>query len=288
MGDLRLERYHALGNVYLVVEEAAWGDLSARLGVEAEALTRRICDPHFGVGADGILVATSGAGFGVRILNPDGGEAEKSGNGLRIFARSRFDRGEVVGGEPFEVDTLGGRVRCVVLDGGATVQVDMGRVTFRSGEIPVAGHDREVLRESIEIDGDAHEFSAAGIGNPHCVLLRDELSVEETVTLGPRIESHEFFPNRVNVQFLRVRDRGNLEIEIWERGAGRTLASGSSSSAAAAVARRLGLCDAVVRVHMPGGALDLQFDSDFAVRMTGPVTHVASCVLADEALAGAS
>ena len=125
-------------------------------------------------------------------------------------------------------------------------------------------------------------FCAATIGNPHCVVLRDEVSEEEARKFGPSIETHSLFPNRTNVQFMKVLDRGNIQIEIWERGAGYTLASGSSSSAAAAVAHRLGLCDGAITVHMPGGDLNIKVSEDFSVLMTGPVTKVSEGTLSQE------
>jgi diaminopimelate epimerase len=280
---MRFMKYHALGNDYLVIEEGATGDLSP-------AATRRICDRHRGVGSDGILVAgppEPGGRFPLRILNPDGSEAEKSGNGLRICARYLWDRG-AVGERPFEVLTRGGPVTCLVLGRGEAVAVEMGRVRFTSADIPVAGPPREVLRETLAVNGQAVEYSAATIGNPHCILLRDRVSEAEARALGPLLEADPRFPRRTNVQFVEVLDRKNIRIEIWERGAGYTLASGSSSCAAAAVARRLGLCDAAVTVHMPGGRLAIEIEEDFRVRMTGPVAKVFEGVLAHDALADAT
>jgi len=274
---MKLSKYHALGNDYVVL---AAEDAPAEL---EPATVRRICDRHRGAGADGILVEVAGGVPRVRILNPDGSEAEKSGNGLRIFARSLWDRGRV-GEEPFRVEVAGGAVVCRVAPGGRSVAVDMGRVRFDSAAIPVAGPPREVLDEVLELDGQSLRFSAASIGNPHCVILREAVSADEVRLLGPRIETHPLFPNRTNVQLVQVVDRATLRLEVWERGAGYTLASGSSSCAAAAVAHRLGRCDATVRVMMPGGSLAIEIAPDFAVRMTGGVTRVAELVLDREAL----
>jgi diaminopimelate epimerase len=277
-GSLSFAKYHALGNDYLVVERHDWG---SRLTPQA---VRRICDRHFGIGSDGILVreTTSVAGeFQLRILNPDRSEAEKSGNGPRIFARYLWDQ-HAVRDEHFHVVTPGGRVRCEVFDHGRSITIDMGQVRFSSADIPVTGPPREVLGETMTISGEELEYSAATIGNPHCVLSREIISPEETRRLGPAIETDPRFPNRTNVQFMRVIDRANIRIEIWERGAGYTLASGSSSCASAAVAKRLGLCDSSITVHMPGGQLAIEVDENFAVRMTGPVVHVANGHLSHE------
>jgi diaminopimelate epimerase len=274
---VRFDKYQALGNDYLVLVEPG-------LEAAAEAAwARAVCDRHFGVGADGLLLQRVDRPFALRILNPDGSEAEKSGNGLRIFARWLFDAGRV-GHEPFQLETAGGRVGCRVGAGAREIEVDMGRVSFRSEDIPVLGTQREVLREPLELEGERLVFSAATLGNPHCVVERDPVLEEDCLRLGPRLERHSLFPHRTNVQLLRVLDRQNLHIEIWERGAGRTLASGSSSCAAAAVARRLRLCEASVHVRMAGGVLDVHVAEDFSVRLTGPASPVLDGRLGDALL----
>jgi diaminopimelate epimerase len=214
------------------------------------------------------------ASFGLRIFNPDGSEAEKSGNGLRIFSRYLWD-GARVKDPSFTIETPGGVVRSEIKDQGRLITIAMGSVSFDSQAIPVAGAAREVLNEPIDIQGRRFSFSAATIGNPHCVIPVDDLSPELAKRYGPDIEVHPLFPNRTNVQFLRVLDRSNIRIEIWERGAGYTLASGSSSSAAAAVAHRLGKVDDHVTVHMPGGTLAIEIGDHHSVLMTGTVNKVA-------------
>jgi diaminopimelate epimerase len=278
---MRFHRYHALGNDYIVMAESA---VDGRL---TPARIRRICDRNFGVGSDGILLHENDRerdSVSLRIYNPDGSESEKSGNGLRIFARYLFDT-KRVGPDPFDVITPGGVVTCVVRSDGRSVTVDMGRLTFDSTKIPVAGPPREVLREHFTIDGTDLEYSCASIGNPHCVILHDSLSEEDTRRFGPLIEVDPRFSNRTNVQFVRVIDRNTIDIRIWERGAGYTLASGSSSSAAAGVMHRLGLCDDRVSVRMPGGEIEILIGAGFAIRMTGPVTHIADGDIDPECLA---
>jgi len=272
-------KYHGLGNDYLVIESGADPPITP-------SVVRRICDRHLGIGADGILLWSRVASQRVRILNPDGSEAEKSGNGIRIFARHLHEQG-VVGSEPFPITTAGGVVTCLVSDGGRTVSVEMGRVSFRSSDIPVVGPAREVLEEGLEVGGQVLRISAVTIGNPHCVVFREAASEAEARTLGPLIERDPRFPNRTNVQFVQVLDRENLRIEIWERGAGYTSASGSSSCAAAAVAHRLDLVGNKVFVHMPGGALRIEIEEDFRIRMTGPVRKVADGAIDPECLLGA-
>ncbi len=280
---MQLVKYHGLGNDYLVMDPGNLGrDLTPRE-------IRVICHRNYGLGSDGILwgpIPTGEADFRLRIFNPDASEAEKSGNGLRIFSRYLFDRG-LVRTDPFTVLTLGGKVRSRVHQGGGMVDVGMGQVSFAADRIPVLGATGEVLGEELEVAGRSFRFSAATIGNPHCVLLLDEISPELARSLGPEIERHPRFPHRTNVQFVKVLDRNSIQIEIWERGAGYTLASGSSSSAAAAVAHRLGLCESRISVHMPGGELTIQIGPDFSIDMTGPVARVGESTLDAEALTAA-
>jgi diaminopimelate epimerase len=271
-------KYHALGNDYIVINPK---DLPSQLSVEQ---IKTICHRNFGVGSDGILLGplpTKKAEFGLRIFNPDGSEAEKSGNGLRIFSRYLWDK-KLVGKEEFSIETKGGIVRATVMSRGKIVRVEMGNVSFWSDEIPVAGPRREVINEPIHLRGLQYNFCAATVGNPHCVLPLPKISAELAKQIGPLLETHARFPNRTNVQLMKVLDRKNIQIEIWERGAGYTLASGSSSSAAAAVAHKLGLCDREISVHMPGGTIQIEIGDNFSIRMTGGVTKVADGVMSKE------
>ena len=279
---MKFSKYHALGNDYLVIDPQdcpqEWPAPLTKLQIEV------ICHRNFGVGSDGILLGplpSDQARFGLRIFNPDGSEAEKSGNGLRIFSRYLWDR-QRVKNEEFNIQTPGGVVKARVLDDGKTVRVEMGQVSFQSERIPVTGPPREVINEKITAGGRTFTFCAATIGNPHCVIPLPEISAELARQYGPLLETDAHFPKRTNVQFLKVLDRENIQIEIWERGAGYTLASGSSSSAAAAAAHKLGLCDRSVTVHMPGGSLAIEISNDFEIRMTGPVTKVAEGLISTE------
>jgi diaminopimelate epimerase len=270
---MRFYKYHALGNDYLVMNPA---DYPGQAAPTPEQI-RVICHRNYGVGSDGILwgpLPSKRARFGLRIFNPDASEAEKSGNGLRIFSRFLFDQ-KLAGTAAFTIEVPGGIVESVVMQDGRLITIEMGPVTFQSDRIPVAGPVREVINEKFRIKDREFVFCAAGIGNPHCVIVLPEISPALATQYGPDIETHPNFPNRINVQFLKVLDRQNVQIEIWERGAGYTLASGSSSSASAAVAHKLGLVDSNLTVHMPGGRIGIEISSDFAIRMTGPVTRVA-------------
>ncbi|MBG1242548.1 diaminopimelate epimerase [Nostoc sp. NZL] len=282
---MKFYKYHALGNDYLVINPQ---DLLFPLTPEK---IKTICHRNFGIGSDGILLgplASETAQFALRIFNPDGSEAEKSGNGLRIFSRYLWDRG-LVSEESFSIETVGGLVQSVIQDAGKTVQVEMGKVSFWSNDIPVVGDAygglhlrREVIEEKISVSDETFTFCAATIGNPHCVIPLAEIKPAIAKQYGPILEVHPLFPNRTNVQFMKVLNRNTIQIEIWERGAGYTLASGSSSSAAAAVAHKLGLCDSSITVQMPGGEILIQVNDDLTISMTGSVTKVAEGELSAE------
>lgn len=273
---------HALGNDYIVLDEQ---QLSRPLTPEA---VRRICDVHYGIGSDGILLLTPGreADFGVRIFNPDGGEAEKSGNGLRILAKFLYDHGYTEEPE-FTVATLGGTVRArLSLEDGevAAITMAMGRATFLSSEIPVAGRPREVVQEPLEVSGRRLMVTAVSVGNPHCVIFTDALDEGEVRRLGPLIERHPTFPNRINVQFAKVLSRERVSILIWERGAGWTLASGTSSCAVAAASVRNDLTDRRVTIESPGGELSVQVAEGWDLTLTGPASEIARGTLSRDLL----
>jgi diaminopimelate epimerase len=266
---MKFYRYHGLGNDYIVIDPR-----ESKLNLDTETI-KLICDRNFGVGSDGILYGPEIKDniFKLRIFNPDGSEAEKSGNGLRIFSRYLYDAG-LVKTEPFIINTPGGNVQSEIRNNGDLVKIEMGKVSFIASEIPITGDTGEVLNRNFVIKGKSFRYCAANIGNPHCVILCDEISPELAKEYGPHIETNSIFPNRTNVQFMKVIDKKNIQIEIWERGAGYTLASGSSSIGSASVAVKLGLCEKNVTVHMQGGNLDLEFTDDFRVTMVGPVVAI--------------
>jgi diaminopimelate epimerase len=273
--DFPFFKYQALGNDYVVIDPT-------RTAFEPTAkLVQDLCDRHHGIGSDGILlgpfpVADAPDAFGLRVFNPDGSESEKSGNGLRIFARYLLEAGHVRGTDcRIHIAGAFAAIHFLAADG-SVVQVDMGRPSFLAGDIPytaIAPH-LEVVDAPLFLPTGPVTITAVSMGNPHCVLLPEHVSAVEAQRLGPRIERHPDFPNRVNVQFVEVVDRRRIRIEIWERGAGYTLASGSSSCAAAAACRRLGLVDDHLRVQMPGGSIDIAFTSEGRILMTGPVQAV--------------
>lgn len=267
---MKFHKYHALGNDYIVIDPS-----ENEFDPQLEKI-RLLCDRNYGIGSDGILYGPSNAKenqFDLRIFNPDGSEAEKSGNGIRIFSRYLWDAG-LVKSAPFEISTISGVVTAQILGNGEAVKVEMGQVSFNATDIPILGITGEVINQELLIGQTKLKYCAATIGNPHCIVLCEEVSPELARTLGPQIETNPIFPNRTNVQFMQVINTGKIMIEIWERGAGYTLASGSSSTAAAAVAYKLGLCGNDIEVIMRGGSLNISFSNDFKATMIGPVTAV--------------
>lgn len=262
---MKFLKYHALGNDYLVRLRTESFKKPSREEV------RLICNRNFGLGSDGLLlesVPKTEANFALRIFNPDGSEAEKSGNGLRIFARYLFDQ-KLVKYEAFTIETLGGIVTCKIHCPEENIEIEMGRPSFLNSGV-------------LEVNGVSYLFQAVSMGNPHCVLPCSKVSEELIKSIGPVIESNPIFPNRTNVQLLKVLDCNNIQIEIWERGAGYTLASGSSASAAAAIAYITGECDRDINVHMPGGVIRIQIHLDNSISMTGPTTFVGQFTINSE------
>lgn len=253
---------HGLGNDYLVLEPAA---LPFTLTHEAIKL---ICHRNLGVGADGILALRppmDAGNFAMTIHNPDGSEAEKSGNGIRIFAHYLYAHGKTER-TSFTIETPGGAVA-------TTLGLRAGEVVSVLAEMGVA----EFLGpNTVEVDGEILSVTCLSVGNPHCVLVVDDLADVDFYRLGPAIENHPAFPQRTNVQFAQVLARDLVRARIWERGAGETLASGSSSCAVAAACRRLGLVTSKLTVRMDGGDLQITIGDDAQIVMDGPVEETFS------------
>ena len=275
---------HGLGNDYIILNQYEIG-----FELTPKAI-QKICDVHYGIGSDGILlkVPSYKANFGLRILNPDGSEAEKSGNGLRIFAKylydSKFSKEKI-----FTIETPGGVVRAEITEEvkkkAKTVKVDMGKANFISSQIPVNCANEECMDETLTLEYKDYIINCVSVGNPHCVILKDELDEKEIKQFGTYIENHPMFPNRINVQFAKLISPTEVEVLIWERGAGWTLASGSSSCAVASVMVKKGLTERKLNVKMPGGSLQIEIDEAWNIKMTGEVREIASGTLSDELIA---
>jgi len=267
---------HGLGNDYIVMDPK---ELTFKLTPKR---IQKICDRNWGIGSDGILTLETSkkADFGLRIWNPDGSEAEKSGNGLRIFARylhaTRKTRKK-----SFTVDTLGGLVSIdlhIDKHGDASAAtVEMGQATFAPKALPCSLKVDELIEQPITAAGEKMVFTGVSVGNPHCVVFKPKgkkWTREDLLRLGPELENHKIFPRRTNVQLAVPTGPKEIFILIWERGAGETQASGSSSCAAASAAVKLGLVKSQVTVKAPGGTLKIDVDDDYNLTMNGPVAEV--------------
>jgi diaminopimelate epimerase len=261
-----LIKYQALGNDYLVL------DLPAPLDEVIELLPV-LCDRQRGLGSDGLL-AFDPRGMSVRVFNPDRSEAQKSGNGLRIAAaHAVLEHGA---GDRFDLRTVGGPnpVRILERSGGGIVSaVDIGRPSFRAADLP-ATFPGEPDRVRLDTPAGAVEAMLVSVGNPHCVVFDQPVTKERCVELGPHLERHPAFPERTNVQLFEVVDRAHVRVEIWERGAGYTLASGTSASAVAAACMRAGLVDDNVTIQMPGGNLQVRRERTGNLVQSGPAQRV--------------
>jgi len=276
-------KMHGLGNEYIVLDST---NIDFKL---TEQAIKRLCNIHFGIGSDGIVmyVPSSKADFGFRVYNPDGSEAEKSGNGLRILCKYLYDYGYAKS-RKFSIETLSDMVYAEVVEemnGKASlIRVDMGKAIFNSHDIPVDSDIPEFIGQKIKVGDKEFEVNCVSVGNPHCVIIKQELNEDEIRKYGPLIENHPLFPNRINVQFAKVLSDRDARILIWERGAGYTLASGSSSCAVSSVLVKRGLVKGDLTIHMQGGILKIQIDSDWNIRMTGEVRAIAEGILNPELL----
>lgn len=277
MSGIILSKYQGLGNDYLILD--AKKNHMQLIGKKIALMCRR----GFGLGADGVLygpVEINGK-MGVRIFNSDGSESAISGNGVRIFAKYLIDQGYVTDSK-FDVETLAGTMHVETLNARATeFCVNMGKASFISREIPVTGEIREVVNEVFTFGDKEYKATCLTIGNPHCIIFADQVSPQAVMELGPLVENAEEFPNRMNLQLCHLIDKGNIDIEIWERGSGYTRASGTGSCAAAAAAYRLGLVESRVNVNQPGGMIQIDIKEDGTLYMTGTVGYIADMTIAE-------
>ncbi len=272
---MKFTKMHGTGNDFVVVD-ARGAEL------EWEKLAVTACDRHFGIGADGLVLVlpSDSADLRMRMYNPDGSESEQCGNGLRCFVKYALDRDIVPAPEgSLSVETLAGVLpaQATVADGRVTsVRVSMGRPRFEPQQIPVAVEAEPPLKDiPVELDAQTLSVTCLSMGNPHAVLLSQQ-PVEEfpLETVGPKVERHPLFPNRVNFEVAYVRARDRIDVRVWERGAGITLACGSGAAAVMVAARLHDLVDERAEMRLPGGVLTLDWDGEGAVFLTGPAVEV--------------
>jgi len=269
---MKFTKMHGLGNDFVVVD-----GFSERVP-DAEQLTVEICDRRTGVGADGLIVImpSDKANFRMHYINSDGSLAEMCGNGIRCLSKYVYEHG-LTQSTDFIVETLGGLNRqALKIEDGRVIEIsaDMGRPGLLRSEIPMLGDDGKVIDEPLEVDGKQYRITALSTGNPHAVMFVGDVDAAPLAELGPKIEHHPAFPNRTNVEFVQVIDRGNIRMRIWERGCGETLASGSGSSASAVASIMNGFTDRNVSVRVRMGTLKISWPEDGSITMTGPATEV--------------
>jgi len=271
-GSLPFTKLHGAGNDFVLLD-----GVRETLPADMEALARRVADRHFGVGCDQLLVVrpSQSADFRMQIFNADGSQVEMCANGIRAFYRYLRDHGHTEADE-ISVETLSGVVRPRNA-GPGRVRVDMGRPVLTPAKIPtsLASGDGPVLDVDIEVGGERVRLSSASMGNPHAVVVVDDVDVAPVERLGAAIEAHPAFPNKVNVEFIQIVSRARFRQRTWERGTGETLACGSGACAASVVSMLRGVVDRQVVVELRGGELEIEWaDEGGSVFMTGPAEEV--------------
>ena len=263
---LEFVKMHGLGNDFILLD-----DPSGDLGLSPDGI-RFLCDRHFGIGADGVITVSPSdrADLKMRTFNSDGSEAEMCGNGIRCFALHARDRG-LLSGPEMSVETLAGIIRPRIE--GDQVSVDMGQPRFAAEKVPVA-LPGEVIDRPAVFAGRKLEITCVSIGNPHCVIFWSSEEEPPVAELGPVIETDPLFPEKTNVEFIRVLNDRELDFRVWERGAGMTLACGTGACAALAAAARTGRTGREARVHLAGGDLEIEWRADNHIFMSGPAVEV--------------
>lgn len=265
---------HGAGNDFVVVDGAKEPIPEEHLA----AVARHACDRHFGIGADGLILVlpSRAANFRMRVINADGSEAGMCGNGIRVFAKYAFDR-DLHTDPVMTVDTLGG-IKTLKLDitGGRmrSARVDMGEPGLMRSEIPMKGENTKVIGEPLKVAGKKIEITGVSLGNPHCVTFVDRVEDYPVEKLGPLIENHPSFPRRTNVEFVEVVNPREINMRVWERGVGETLACGSGSCASVVAAALSERTTRKVTVHLRGGDLLIEWLGDNHLYMTGPAEEV--------------
>lgn len=265
---------HGAGNDFVLLDLYSGG--SSRSDEEWATLARAMCDRHFGIGADGLLLVLPSevADARMRMFNPDGSESASCGNGIRCLGRFLRDR-HGLGADGLSVETGAGIGAITVRDDGS-VTVDMGAPIFAPADIPTTLTGADALDVALTVDGDRLDVSCVSMGNPHAVTFvgGDKLDSYPLEVIGPKVEHHQLFPQRTNFEVCQVVDEHHIRVRVWERGAGITLACGTGACASAVVAMTLGRVQAPVSVELPGGVLSIDWHDGGPVMMTGPTAYV--------------
>lgn len=271
---MHFTKVHGLGNDFVLVNADEEKDLPGNLA----ELAIKVCDRHFGVGADGLVLIKSSnkADIAMQIFNSDGSEAEMCGNAIRCVAKYAYERG-LVKKTVLEVETGAGiMVPELVLEGGVVnaVRVDMGAPRLEREQIPMLGPAGRVINEPLQAGDDVFYITAVSMGNPHCVIFVPGVEEIPLEILGPRVETHPVFPRKTNVEFVQLLNKDEVRMRVWERGAGPTMACGTGACATAVAAVLNGYTGRKVRVRLYAGALDIEWAGNDHVYMTGPAEEV--------------
>ena len=270
---MEFTKMHGLGNDFILVD-----DREEKICSYGE-IARELCDRHFGVGADGLIIILPSNQYDLkmRIFNADGSEPEMCGNGIRCFARFVYDKG-ILPKEEMKIETLAGlRIPRLKFEQGRLtgIQVDMGEPSLNRSDVPITGDGETAVNELLEVEGQSFYFTAVSMGNPHCVIFVDSLDGFPLEKIGPKIESHSLFPKKTNVEFVEVKSDEELRMQVWERGSGKTLACGTGACATGVAAIANKKTGRRVTVHLDGGDLEIYWnEKDNHVYMTGPALTV--------------
>lgn len=270
MKKIKFAKIHGLGNDYVLIN-ALKENLSS---IKLDDLARTISNRHFGIGSDGIILIlpSNKADFKMRIFNSDGSEAEMCGNGIRGFAKYVYEHG-LTNKKEITVETLAGIIKPTIMDG--MVRVNMGEPVLESKKIPMIYDKQKVINEDLKLkDGTSLKVTCVSMGNPHCIVFVDTFGMP-VEKIGYEIEHHKAFPKKTNVEFIQVINKKEIAMQVWERGAGVTLACGTGASAAVVASVLNGKTDRKVTVHLLGGDLNIEWnEKDNHVYMTGPAEEV--------------
>ena len=271
---MEFTKMHGLGNDFVVV----YGQ--EQLPENVDQLAIQVCDRYFGIGADGLvyILPSEQADFKMRIINSDGSEAEQCGNAIRCVSKYVYDKG-LIDREEITIETIGAGVQKVQLyvEEGIVkkVRVDMGEPILQGLAIPTVYEADQVVNQMVEVDGNTYMFTAVSMGNPHCVIEVEDAKSFDYSIIGPKLEKHEAFPKKINVEFVTIYNRKHIEMRVWERGAGPTLACGTGACATLVASVLRGMTDREATVSLKGGDLYIEWNSsDNHVYMTGPATEV--------------
>ncbi|MCC5601941.1 diaminopimelate epimerase [Nostoc favosum] len=272
---IEFTKYHGLGNDFILIDNR-----SSSVPVVTPEQAIKLCDRHFGIGADGVIFALPGENatdYTMRIFNSDGSEPEMCGNGIRCLAGFLADlEGESRNKDSYRIHTLGGVMIPQILPN-SQVKVDMGLPRLLAGEIPtnLAPDKEKVISQPLEVAGQTWDVTCVNMGNPHCITFVEDVAAIELESIGPKFEHHPVFPQRINTEFIQVVRRDYLKMRVWERGAGITLACGTGACASLVAGVLTGKCDRAATVELPGGPLQIEWSEvDQRVYMTGPAERV--------------